>query len=92
MRAKSGQAQDFFFSLAVDEEQVRLDVALTISTPVTAQLVVAMSWLQLEIAGERGQDRYEVVLKRRSVLAPALPLVVAFESRGTINRPHEGRP
>jgi hypothetical protein len=26
------------------------------------------------------------------VLAPALPLVVAFESRGTINRPHEGRP
>jgi len=79
MRAKSGQAQDFFFSLAVDEEQVRLDVALTISTPVTAQLMVEKSRLQWKIAGERGQDRYEVVLKRRSVLAPALPLVVALE-------------
>jgi hypothetical protein len=79
MRAKSGQAQDFFFSWAVDEEQVRLDVALTVSTPVTAQIVVAMSWLKWKIIGERGQDRHEVVVERHSVLTSALPLVVALE-------------
>jgi hypothetical protein len=53
MRAKPGKVQRIRVGLPIDEQQIRLDMALAVSGPVSAKLVIMLANLQRLIADKR---------------------------------------
>lgn len=92
MRAKPRQPQSVGIRLPVDQQQVGLDVTFAVARPIARKIVVAITRIQRLIGRQCNQHRLERVIERGSMLALSLPLVVALERGGTINRPHASPP
>ncbi|SMH66227.1 protein of unknown function [Acidithiobacillus ferrivorans] len=92
VRAKPRQSQGVGVGLAIDQQQVGLDVALTVARPIAGKVVIAVACIEGLIGRQCDQHRLERVIKRGAVLALGLALVVAFERGGAVNRPHANPP
>ncbi len=67
MGAKPRQSQGVGIGLAVDQQQVGLDVAFPITGPVAGKIVVAVAHIQGLIGRQRDQNRLEVIIERGAV-------------------------
>ena len=56
MRPKTRKSQNIRIMLPVNQQQVWLDVTLAITTPITAQFMVAVPWLQRLIVCQGHQN------------------------------------
>ena len=63
MRAKPRQAQDVGIGLAVDQQQVGLDVAFTVARPIAGKVVIAVARIEGLIGRQRDQNRLEVIIR-----------------------------
>jgi hypothetical protein len=79
VRAKPGQAKRVGVGLAIDQQQVRLDVAFPIACPIARKIVIAVAGIQRLIHRQSDQKRLEVIVERSAVTSFGFPLVVAFE-------------
>ena len=79
VRAESCQSEGVGVGLAVDEQQVGLDVAFPIACPITRKVVIAVADIQGRIGRQRDQNRLELFIERGAVPTFGLPLVVMFE-------------
>lgn len=59
MGAKPRQSQGVGVGLAVDQQQVGLDVAFAVARPIAGKIVVAVSHIQGLIGRQRDQNRLE---------------------------------
>ena len=59
MRAKSRQSQGIGIRFAVDQQQVRLDVAFPVASPIAGKVVVTVACVKGQIGGKRDQHRLE---------------------------------
>jgi len=67
MGSEPGQPQSFGVRLAVDQQQVRLDVAFAIASPFAAQFMIAASWRQRLIVCKSRQNRREIGIQRGNI-------------------------
>jgi len=81
VRAKSRQSEGVGIRLAVDQQQVGLDVAFTVACPIAAQVVVAVFGIERLVSGQRYENGPQIAIERRPVLPFGLTLVIAFEGR-----------
>jgi hypothetical protein len=73
MGSKPGQPQSFGVRLAVDQQQVWLDVAFAIAAPFAAQLMIAASQRQRLIVCRHSQNR-----TTSRIVLPALLAIYAL--------------
>ena len=63
MRSKPGQTQEVGVGFSVNQQQIWFDVALTITCPIAAQVMIAEPRLQGLIVGQSRQNRHKVCIK-----------------------------
>ncbi|EFF46458.1 hypothetical protein XAUC_31650 [Xanthomonas citri pv. aurantifolii str. ICPB 10535] len=80
VRAKPRQSQGVGVGLAVDQQQVRLDVTFPIARPIAGKIVIAIACIERLIGRQCDQHRLDRVIKRGAMLPLGFPLVVALES------------
>ena len=79
VRSKPCQSQGVRVGLAVNQQQVGLDVAFAIARPIAGKIMIAVTSIQWLIGRLRDQDRLEILIERGTVSALGLPFVVALE-------------
>ena len=84
MRAKPCQSESVGIRLAVDQQQVGLDVAFPITCPVAAQVVIAEFCVKRLIGRQGHENGLQIAIERSPMLALGLALVVAFGIRPAI--------
>jgi hypothetical protein len=68
MGAKPRQSQGVGVGLAVDQQQVGLDVAFAVARPIAGKIVVAVSHIQGLIGRQRDQNRLSLEGFRSSIV------------------------
>jgi len=71
VRAKPCQSQGVGVGLAIDQQQVGLDMALTVARPIAGKVVIAVACIEGLIGRQCDQYRLERVIKRGAVLTLA---------------------
>lgn len=79
VRAKPRQSQSVGIRLAVDQQQVGLDVAFTVACPIAAQVMVAVFGIKRLVSRQRHENGHQLAIERSPVLSLGLALVVTFE-------------
>ena len=69
VRAKPGQSQGVGVGLAVNQQQVGLDVAFTVACLIVRKVVIAVACIQRLIGCQCEQHRSEYFIERAAVLA-----------------------
>lgn len=90
MRAQPCQAQAIRIRLAVDQQQVGLDVGSPVARPAAGKVVIAVSRIEWLIARQRAPNPLEIVIKRVAVPLFGLVLLVVRE-RGSAIHPRASR-
>ena len=78
--AEAGKPQGVFSGQAVDEQQVRLDVAFPVIGPMASQGMITMLGLQWHVIRQCHQDGREYTVESLA-MTPAFPLVILPECR-----------
>lgn len=93
MRAKPRQSQRACIGLTVNQQEVWFEVALTVPIPVTAQLMVTVTWRQCVVSEQSFHDSGQKRINMFAVVRSGLDaFVVAFKGGGSFNRPHSNQP
>ena len=74
--------------LAVDQDQVGVDVTVPMIFPRSGQRVIAMASVDRPVGSKVGQDVYELRVEGLGEPALLLAPVVSLEGRRPPNRPH----
>ena len=88
MRTQPHKSQNVGIGLLIDQNEVRLHMAVTVIFPVASQGVIAVTWLQRFINQQGRQHGVKVGLECAPVPAFGLALVIPFELAGVVRRPH----
>lgn len=67
-------------------------MTFAVAAPIATQVVIAVFDMERLVSRQRYQNGPQITVECRSVLAFGLALVIAFKSRGAVNRPHSGLP
>ena len=92
MRAETDELQYSVIRFAINQHQVRLDVAVPVILPIAVQRVVAVFLGQRLVVRQVGHDGDEITRQRLPMRAFGFALVVALELAGLFNRPHSSPP
>jgi len=79
MRTKQRQPERVGIRFAVDQQQIGLDVALTVARPIATQVMIAVLGFERPVRRQRPQNRLQGVIQRSPVLTPGFAFVIAFE-------------
>lgn len=79
VRAKPRQSEGVGIRLAVDQQQVRLDVTFTVACPIAAQVMVAAFDIERLVSRQRYENGPQIAIECGPVLAFGFALVIAFE-------------
>ena len=77
VRAKPRKSECVGIRLAIDQQQVGLNVTFTVTSPIAAQVMVAISGIEWLVGRQRYKDWLKLTIERDPVLA----LGFAFFSR-----------
>lgn len=91
MRAEADELQHGVIRLAVNQDQVRLDMTVSVVLPLAAQCVVAVLLGQWLVVGQRLDQADELALQRQPVRAFGFAFQIVPELTGLLNRPHRAR-
>ena len=82
MRAEANELQRVVVGLAVDQDQVGLDMAIPVITPIPGQRVVTVAHFRCFIIRQEVQNWHQVGIERCPVLTFGFSFVVAVELPG----------
>lgn len=88
MRAKAHELQRLIVRQPVDQHEIGANVAVAVVTPVAGQGVIVVTRLERPVCNQSVQHRGKIRHEGRAVLPFHLPLIVALELPGALNRPH----
>jgi hypothetical protein len=74
--------------LPVDQDQIRLDMAIALIAPVARARMVSIAIRQDLVASQRSQDPSQVGLQRRAMDPFPFPFVVTLKTCRPLNPPH----
>ena len=79
VRAKPRKSEHVGIWLAVDEQQVRLDVAFPVACPIADQVMVTAFSIERLVSHKRHENALELTIKCGPMLPFGFALVIAFE-------------
>lgn len=92
VRTETDELQNAVIRLSVDQNQIRLDVAIPVVLPVSTERMIVVLLGQNLIMGQGRDDGDEITLQRLPVRSLGFALVVALELARVFNPPHSGPP
>jgi hypothetical protein len=90
--ADTDELKHTFTGLAVDENEIGLDVAITVVGPLTGECVVSVGSGQRGVGAQELDQAVKLVREEFPVLASGFALQIALEAGGKLNPPHQAQP
>ena len=88
MRTKAHKFEAVVIRLAVDENEIRPDVAVAVVVPFAGQWVIEMPARQQRVGSGQVDDLHQQGIQLLAVLAGFLSPVVTLKAGGVFNLPH----
>jgi hypothetical protein len=86
--AEPDELEAFGVGQTVDQDEIGLDVAVTMVDPLSNECMISAPQREGLIRQEEGNDCIEIIVQRKTMPASLFPFVVLLEAGGEINRPH----
>jgi hypothetical protein len=90
MRAKAHKFEAVVIRLAVDENEIRPEVAVAVIVPFAGQWVIEVSSRQRRVGGEQVDHLHQQGVQLLAVPAGFFSPVVTLKAGGVFNFPHSG--
>src|SRR5262249_49914867 len=92
VRAEPDELERRGIRLTVDQNEIRLDVAVSMILPFAGKRMVEVPMRQWFVGGQKLHGRHEFGIEAATVPPRFFSSVVALELSGALNRPHSGSP
>lgn len=92
MRSEPDELKRCVVGFAINQDQIRPQVAIAMIAPVSDQGVITIFQVQFPITDQSLEQCAQVRIERFGMATPLLALIIFLERCGTLNRPHSDRP